>query len=233
MNPSGRPASPARPAAPRPARTRGDERRAPGAGVRKKVRGTGKELLMAFGILGACGVIALIWWKWNEKALQENKDSAAAQEQIFKQNLQRGFDAYKRAENAGLAYVTAGETTPDDKLFGPFRSDVNVHNVIYDRNYTTERVPVMGTQKAMYPERINILKIDDFFKVDEVTGVRCCYGFTTDEKHRPLQPLVVASKVVRPKEGDTVNLPGTITIVVTADNDEKFERVRHPKAERR
>jgi hypothetical protein len=227
MHSSGRAVPAAQSGTPRAVRLPSAEKKQAGTSVRKKVRGTGKELLTAFAILAALGVFALIWWKQNERALQENKDSAAEQERIFKQNLQRGFDAYKRAESAGLSYVTAGEAAPDDKLFGPFRNDDSVFNAIYDRNYKSEHEVVMGEQKAMYKERTAILRLDDYFKLDEVTGVRCCYGFTSDKR----QPLVVASKLVRPKEGDQVNLAGTITIVVKAENDDRFERARRPKAE--
>jgi len=214
---------------PRPTRITGIEKKQPGAGVRKKIRGNGQELLICFGVLAAMGLIALLLYSQRTHEQQDADANKQQQEKIFKDNMQRGFDAYKRAESAGLLYVSTGEAATDDKLFGPFRNDDRVYNVIYDRIFKTPRVPVMTEQKAMSQDRQRFERMEDFSSQDPVTGVRCCYGFAENKG----LSVVVASKMIRPKEGDDVNLPGTITIIVRADNDDKFERARHPKSERR
>jgi len=173
---------------------------------------------------------------------REQKESEAygqAQEKIFNENMQRGFASCLRAEKAGLSFITTGQASSDDTLFGPFRNDDRIYNILYDRNYTDGRVAVITTQKVMHPERTQIERMDGINSQDG--GVRCCYGFAANKT----MPLVVASKLIKvgeaaakPKDGETkfkegeiTNLGGTITVIVKADNDDRFDRVRQAKIE--
>jgi hypothetical protein len=200
----------------------GDPKRG-GAPVRKKVRGGGKELMIAGGVIGFLAILALVMYSKRSGEETERKKTQAEQEAIFNTNMQAGFRALLRAESVGSQYVVGKEAdiTPD-KLFGPFRSDDKVYNVIYDRNFKGERQPG-SEQKAMFPERLKLGRMEQHCREDG--GAKCCYGFVDGTT-----PVVVATKPYKSAEGDTANLGGLITVIVKADNDRKFENARNPKA---
>jgi hypothetical protein len=205
-----------------PTHGEGRERRATSTSVRKKVRGSGKELLYCFGGLAAVGVILFVLYNQRKQEQQQAEEHREAQEKIFKLNLQRGFATCKLAETAGFNFLSTGEKTEDAQLFGPFKNDDRIYNVVYERNYKGERQPFLSEQKAMYPGRLWLLQMHELSGQD--AGVTCCYGFAENKA----VPVVVAKKVVRSKEGDEVNLGGMVTVMVKADNDERFERARQP-----
>ncbi|MGD0091274.1 MAG: hypothetical protein ABSE73_15260 [Planctomycetota bacterium] len=229
---SGHGAPASRPGGAHSSRGERHEPKAAGASVRKKVRGPGKELLVCFGVIAVLALAALLLNKQRTQEKLEAEEHKEAQEKIFKLNLERGFTTYRRAEAVGLNYVGTGEKTEDAQLFGPFKNDDRVYNVIYERTYKAEKRNALGEivgeseKKAMYPGRNPSVEIGNFSGKD--AGVTCCYGLAENKTI----PLVVARKTIPPKEGDAVNLGGTITVLVKADDDDRFEGVRHPKAEK-
>lgn len=200
----------------------GDPKRG-GAPVRKKVRGSGKELMIAGGVIGLLAIVALVMYSKRSSEDAERKKTQVEQEAIFNNNMQAGFRALVRAENVGAQYVVGKEAdiTPD-KLFGPFRSDDKVYNVIYDRNFKGERQPG-SEQKAMFPERLKLGRMEQHSR--EEGGAKCCYGLVDGST-----PVVVATKPYKSADGDAVNLGGLITVIVKAESDRKFENARNPKA---
>jgi hypothetical protein len=200
----------------------GDPKRG-GAPVRKKVRGGGKELMIAGGVIGFLAIAALIMYSKRSSEETARLKTQAEQDVIFNNNMQAGFRALLRAENVGSQYVVGKENdvTPD-KLFGPFKSDDKVYNVIYDRNFKGERQPG-SEQKAMFSEKLKIGRMEQHNREDG--GAKCCYGFVDGTT-----PVVVATKPYKPPDGETTSLGGLITVIVKADGDRKFEHARDPKA---
>lgn len=206
--------------------SRASRRTSAEGGARKRTRGSGRELVICFGVIGFLGVVALLLSVQRSGEKRRADEVLADQERAFKANMELGFARLQRAETTGLLFVKGkdGSATPD-KLFGSFRNDDKVYNVIYDRHYKEERVPLKTEQKALYPERLRIEKMDGVSKED--AGVRCCYGFAENRS----VPLVVATKSIKADEGDTANLGGMITVMVRAENERRFDNARQPKSE--
>ena len=192
---------------------------------RKKGRGGGTELMIAAGVIVFLGLIALVLHSQRKGEKEQADRDIAAAEKSFNANMQAGFSALGRAENAGFAFVTGKDTKlSDDQLFGPFRTDDRVYNVIYDRNFKDERIPFRSDQKAMSEARLRVERMDTIGR--EENGAKCCYGFADNRS----QPIVIAAKSFKAADGDAVNLGGTITVVVKVETDRKFERAKQPKA---
>jgi hypothetical protein len=202
-----------------------DEIRSTSGSVRgTAARGLRKEILICFSVLGVLCIGTVILgvtrWQARKKVLIELE----RQQQIYENNLKRGFDAYQRAEAAGLLFVIKGEATSDSALFDALKRDELIYNVVYDRNYKDRHNAVRSEQKAMAPDRHKVETIEKWSKDD--LEVHCSYGFAEDRT----MPVVIASKNIKSLNGDTANLGGKITVVVKAENDLKFENAKKPKA---
>jgi hypothetical protein len=220
---SGRMASPAASAA-RAGRRSGAVRMDGGPPIKKKVRGVGKELMVSFGVIGLMAVAALVVYIVVSRSNREKTRWQEEQAKILESNMKLGFDSYQRAENAGLLFVMGkDEKAADDKLFGPFRGDDKIYNVLYDRIYKDRRNKPMTEQKAMFADRRTGVGSIEKFK--EENGVRVNYGFAENKTI----PIVIARKMIKQTPGDNANLGGEITVIVKAATDHIFENAKKPK----
>ncbi|MCY3020419.1 MAG: hypothetical protein NTW87_15475 [Planctomycetota bacterium] len=193
---------------------------------RKKKRG-GIELLIAFGAIALLGVIALTLYVIGEQKRRAAAGRAAAQEAILQRNMALAGGTYAQAESAGMLFVMGKDPgATNETLFGPFRTNEAVWNVIYDRNYKEGRPPALRTeQRAMFPDRLRFDKVEH---TREDNGVRLNYAFADNMA----TPVVIASKAIKGADGDTANPGGVITVVVKAENDDRFENAKRKKAEK-
>ena len=197
-----------------------------GAPVKKKVRGVGKELMICFGILGFMALTAVVLYIVLSGRNKEIIIRVTEQKDIFKRNMKLGFDSYQRAETVGLLYVLGKEpTATDDKLFGPFKSDDKIYNVVYDRVYKDRRNQPKTEQKAMHTDRLRVDSIEKS-EEDKDSGVRVKYGLAENKTI----PIVIASKMIKGPKDDNANMGGSITVIAKAEADEVFEKAKKPKA---
>jgi hypothetical protein len=190
---------------------------------RRKPRG-GKEILIALGVIGALGVLALIMYMTKSSQLKEVGDIEKERKRIFEENMRRGEDAYVKAEAAGKLWAM-GKDNNTDKLFAPFQGDSKVYNVIYDRNTKDKRGNSKAEQKAMDPAKLSIIKFDNKSK-EGSTGAQIQYGFGDNRT----KPIVVASKAIAPEAGDQVNGGGRITVIVDAEWDDWLRKNKDAKS---
>jgi hypothetical protein len=193
--------------------------------ARRRAQGVGKELMICFGVIGVLAVAAVVIFFIQNARNSKIKDQIRIQNELFEKNMRLGFDSYKRAENAGLLFVMKGEATTDDKLFGPFKSDEKIYNILYDRMYKDKKNKDQREQKAMFKDRLKIETMERA-KGAEENGVSVGYGFAEERA----TPLVIAKKFIKPAPGDNANLGGTITVIAKAEWDHIFESAKNQKA---
>jgi hypothetical protein len=197
---------------------------APGASVRKRKPRGGKEILIAIGVIVALGVLALIMYMIQSSKMSEVGKIVEERERIFQQNMSRADDMYVKAEAAGRLWVM-GKDNSTDRLFAQFQGDPNVYNIIYDRSTKDKRGNSKPEQKAMFPERLSIIKFDNKGK-EGTTGAQLQYGLADSRS----TPIVIGSKAVAAEAGDQVNLGGRITVIAKADWDDWLKNAKDAKS---
>jgi hypothetical protein len=201
-------------------------------GKYKKRRG-GPELIIAFGVISLLGISAAVLGVMRNKQKADVEGTIKTQQDIFDRNIKLASDSFERADQVGRLYVMGKEpnAVPDakeldpavkTKLFGSFQTDSNVYNVIYDWNYKDKKQKVKTRQEFLYPDRVRIEKMDHG---KEENGVRFNYGFADGKT----TPIIIASKSVKPQEGDQANTGGMITVIVKAEKDNVFEKAMNAK----
>jgi hypothetical protein len=201
-----------------------DAAQAPSLSVRKRARGVGKELLICFAVLGFMGVGAVVLGVIRSGQAKKVSVIKDERERIFNDNMKLGFDTYQKAETAGLLWVMGkDDKATDDKLFGLFKNDDKIYNIVYDRNYKDKKNASKMEQKAMVSDRLRIDKVE---RGKEDNGIRVSYGLA-DNRTRC---IVIASKPIKAQEGDSANLGGMITIIANAEQDDFFLKAKTAKS---
>ena len=196
----------------------------------KKVRGVGGPLMMCFGILGFMGLVAGILFVTKSSEKKKVEALKTAEEEKYENNIKLGFEYYQKAETQGLLYCMGKENEAllgdkakmREKLFAPFVGDDKVYNVLYERRFKDKKAKEKPEQEFLFPERN---RIDRTEKGEMKNEIRVVYGFADNKTI----PLVVASKNIKPQEGDQANLNGQITIMVKAEEDHIFKTTRDHK----
>ena len=191
-----------------------------------------KELIIAgVAVVLLAGTAITVYVVKNSERAKVNKDKDE-QKNIFESNVKLGKDAMDKAIKVGTLYMVGKvEAGFDEKsLFAPFKDDPKIFNVAYDRTTKDRRQQDVSTSKKMYEDsdHYNVVKLNNTkeFSPDLVVSYGWAQGKTI--------PVVVATKVVKPNQGDLVNLGGVITVVVKADEDDFFKKARNvdlPKVE--
>jgi len=196
-----------------------------GVSSKRKVRGVGKELMICFGVIAVLAVAAVVLFFVQRSHNVIIIRKIEVLKEIFERNMKLGFDTYQRAENAGLLFVTGkDDKATDDKLFGAFKSDSKIYNVIFDRIYKDKKNQTKTEQRSMFKDRLRIESIES--KGREENGVSANYGFAEDKTI----PIVVAKKFIKPVQGDSANLGGAIMVIAKAESDDVFENAKKPRA---
>ncbi|HEY3320621.1 MAG TPA: hypothetical protein VGP72_09165 [Planctomycetota bacterium] len=181
-------------------------------------------VLLALAV-GVTGLVRHAQWL-------KTKGEIEKQEAIKEANLQRGQDVWRNAEKAGLLYVLGRETPAlleDDaklraRLFEPFVKDERVYNVIFERRYRDRQRRDQTDAKYLYADRtrIDVLNLVN----EERSGVRLQYALA-DRKN---VNCVFATKIIPAPGDDNVNLGGMITVLVRAEEDNRFLLAKKPAA---
>lgn len=215
-----------------PAASARSSRRDAGAGIGKpkKQRGVGGALMVCFGALGFLGLVAGILFV--TKSSEKKKVESIKNENLerYESNIKLGFDYFQKAETQGMLYCMGKENEAllgdkaklREKLFAPFVHDEKIYNVLYERRYKDKKAKEKPDQEFLYPERN---RIDRTEKGELKNEIRVVYGFAENKTI----PLVVASKTIKPQEGDQANLNGSITVMVKAQEDNIFKTTREHK----
>lgn len=219
-------------AAPRPASVSSRiTRREDGPRVSKvKRRRKGPELLIAFAVLAVMGVLAGVLYVTRNKQIRDVEQKKAAREETYENNMKLGMDMYMKAEECGVKFVIGKEDesiTGDEqklraKLFGRFQKDDKIYNVIYDRRYKDKKTKEKNDIKQLFADRTHLETIQARSKQDH--DIRLNYVMAENRTFN----CVMASKIIPPAPGDTVNQGGTITIIVKAQDDPTFQSARKP-----
>jgi hypothetical protein len=171
--------------------------------------GSGKFLAIFLGVIvllvGICAALYLVKSDETTKMTRKNKQL----EDIRQQNIDRAYQAYQRAHSVGLNFVTGRDPmASDDTLFGPFRGDPNIYNVVYTRNYK-DKARDTFTQKMMDKSRGNIGEAASGIMKD---GINIKKG----KANGGADPIMTARKSYPNDPADKVNQGGEIFVIVTA-----------------
>jgi len=183
----------------------------------------GPELMIAIGVIAVLGLSSVAIYVSKSGQKREADSIKAKRDEVLESNMKKAEEVYNRASNTGKKFVMGKEAADFDtvKLFEPFKSDSNVYNVIYDRNYKDRRGKDKTDQKAMYPEKLRLEKMD--FSQERI-GVRYNYGFAENKTI----PIVIGSMLIPGEKDDAANMGGSITIITVAEEkgDFYFESAR-------
>jgi len=197
-----------------------------GVNIGRRAAYVGKPLLLCFAILGVMAVTAGVLYVIRSRQTRDIKRIQTEEQEIFERNMALGFDKYRTARNAGLLFVMGKDKAEgqalEDKLFGPFRNDDKVYNVIYDRNFKDRRNLQQTEQKAMFRDR---LRVDSIEHGKEDSGVRVIYGFAENKT----VTIVISREPIKAETGDNANLGGMITVIAKAESDKFFDKAKQPK----
>ena len=174
--------------------------------------GSGKFLAIFLGVIvlmvSVCAVLYVV------KNTERSKADRAAREKerIKEQNIDRAYQAFLKAHSAGKNYVTGADpNATDDQLFGPFRGDSNIYNVVYTRNYKDKTRDTFA-QKMMDPGRKNIAEGGN--TISKGDNVQIKKGKVNGE-----DPIMTARKNYPSDPADKVNQGGEILVIVTAQRE--------------
>jgi len=218
------PAAPARASARKSAggigRTRGED-----GGKKKKVRPMGgKELLLAAaGIAILAGIVMFLAFR-NSSRQKAANDAVTAAAEAEKNNYDAAEKTFNLAFEKGHNLLFGKEEFNEAKHFGGFRSDNNVYNVIYERRFKDKKGNEKPQQNAMYPDKLSLMKTE---YGTEREGIRINYALADGKATN----VVIATKNLKPPEGDTLTVSASLTIIVKAPvEDPKFDKARNVQA---
>jgi cbb3-type cytochrome oxidase maturation protein len=199
-----------------------------GRSERRSVRGKakavgGKELMIACAVLGGLVCAVVFFWVLRSGQKQDAQNVQQRLVETENKNFRLAKEWGEKAWTAGLTFVMGKEETSPDALKAIVQ-DPPCYNVIYVRNRKDKKGRDDSTQIEYSKDRLVNGDIPSVSR-DE-NGWHMVYAFAENKTI----PLVRAQKSVQPAEGDTVNKPGTITVMIRAEEDDHFKRARDAKA---
>jgi len=190
------------------------------SGGAKRASG-GKELIIAAGVLGIL-VIAVVFFYFlrNDQAKQVEHIKEERQ-QAEKDNWKLAKEKIEAADQVAHLWCQGTEDTPEDKLKAPFVSDDTVYNVIYTRKKKDKRGKEDEKSVAVHDERMG--SIGSLSTVnDDVPNVHMEYAFVEGRT----VAVIRAVMSIPSKDGDPLNMGGSITVLSKAKEDDHFKRAR-------
>jgi len=175
--------------------------------------GSGKFLAIFLGVIvlmvSVCAVLYVV--KNTERSKVER--GIREKERIREQNIDRVYQAFLKAHSAGKNFVTGVDpNATDDQLFGPFRGDSTIYNIVYTRNFKDQKTRDTFAQKMMDPSRKNIA--EGGITIPKGDGVQIKKGKVNSE-----DPIMTARKAYTSDPADKVNQGGEILVIVTAQRE--------------
>jgi hypothetical protein len=174
--------------------------------------GSGKFLAIFLGVIvlmvTVCAVLYVTQSSKKSKAEQEKNRL----ERVREQNIDRVYQAFMKAHSAGKNFVTGADpNATDDQLFGPFRGDSFIYNVVYTRNFKDKTRDTFA-QKMMDPGRKNIA--EGGTTITKGDGVQIKKGKVNGE-----DPIMTARRTYTSDPADKINQGGEILVIVTAQRE--------------
>ena len=150
----------------------------------------------------------------------------AAMPAAEKANWKLAIEKMDAADKIGRAWCEGSDEVTTEKLKEAFASDDTVYNVVFERKKKDKRgaedstLTLFVLNDGRNSGTIMVLN----FVNDDMPDVHMEYAFV---EGRTI-PVVRAIKNIAAKEGDSLNLGGSITVLVRAKEDAHFKNARKP-----
>jgi hypothetical protein len=172
--------------------------------------GSGKFLAIFLGVIVLMITVCAVLYVKGSSEKSKADEAKKKVERVREQNLDRVYQAFLKAHSVGKNFVTGADpNATEDQLFGPFRGDSNIYNVIYTRNYKDKKRDTFA-QKMLDAGRKNIAESGNT-TVKE--GVQIKNGRANDE------PIMTARKAYSSDAADQINQGGEILVIVNAQKE--------------
>ena len=200
-----------------------------GAGAGRSARGGtkkgvgGPELMIAGGVILVLvvAVIAFYFMKTGEQ--REANRATEEMHATEKENFKIARERMEQADQAGRAWCQGDEGIADDKLIASLAGDEKIYNVIFSRKKKDKRGKEDEKQVSAHPEHMGPVGSLNFTN-DEVKDLHMEYAFAEGRS----VPLVKAVRSIAPKDGDPLNMGGSITVLIRAKDDAHFQKAKNP-----
>ena len=171
--------------------------------------GSGKFLAIFLGVVVLMVTVCAVLYVVKNTERSKAERATREKDRVREQNIDRVYQAFMKAHSAGKNFVTGGDpNATDDQLFGAFRGDSAVYNVVYTRNFK-DKTRDTFMQKMMDPGRKNIAEGGN--TISKGDGVQIKKGKVNGE-----DPIMTARKNYTSDPADKVNQGGEILVIVTA-----------------
>jgi len=178
-------------------------------------------MIAAVVLVGLLGAVIFFYFLRHGQEASANMQKNKLVETENK-NFRLAKDWGEKAFNVGLGFVSGKEDTPAATLTSI--AGEPLYNVIYVRNLKDKKGKDETTQVELAKDRL--INGDISSVVRDEGGWHMVYAFGDGKT----VPLVRATKTINPEANDTVNKPGTITVMVKAEEDDHFKHAREAKA---
>jgi len=167
-------------------------------------------MLLCLAIIVILGIVCGFLYVKKSRDQRAEKQRKAEATRAEEESNDRAFMAFMKAESAGHDFATGKvREISDDVLFGPFRGDDKIYNVIYVWSFKKKN-QTHHDQKAMFDDNEH-LNIQQFAKSKMREGVSITHGLTGND-----EPIMIARKFYQPPADDKSNLGGEIMVIVKA-----------------
>jgi hypothetical protein len=174
--------------------------------------GSGKFLAIFLGVIVLMVTVCAVLYVTQSEKKSKAERGLREKERIRDLNIDRAYQAFLKAHSAGKNYVTGADpNATDDQLFGPFRGDSTIYNVVYTRNFKDKARDTFA-QKMMDPGRKNIAEGGN--TISKGDGVQIKKGKVNGD-----DPIMTARKNYASDPADKVNQGGEILVIVTAQRE--------------
>jgi hypothetical protein len=173
--------------------------------------GSGKFLAIFLGVIVLMITVCAVLYVTQSAKKTKEEQEKSKRERVRQDNLDRVYSAFMKAHSAGKNYVTGADpAASDDQLFGAFRGDSTVYNVVYTRNYKDKTRDTFA-QKMLDSSRKNIAESANTIVKE---GVQIKKGKVNGE-----DPIMTARKAYPSDPADKINQGGEILVIVTAQKE--------------
>jgi hypothetical protein len=202
---------------------RNPNERGGGRSARTKKGVGGPELMIAGGVivLLLVAVIAFYFMKTGEQsAANRATDEMHSTE---KENFKIAREKMEMADQIGRAWCQGDESITEEKLKASFAGDDKIYNVIFSRKKKDKRGKEDEKQVPVIAEHMGPVGSLNFTN-DDVKDMHMEYAFAEGRS----VPLVKAVRSIMPKDGDPLNMGGTIQVLIKAKDDAHFQKAKNP-----
>lgn len=201
----------------------GKEHGRSGRGGAGKARGAGgKELMIAAGILGLLMLTVVFYYFLRSNQKRDVESKLEQRQEMEKSNWKLAKEKSELADQVGHLWIQGGDETSEDKLKAAFASDESVYNVIFERKKKDKRGHEDSKVVPAKDGRMGSIGSLNFVN-DETSGLHMEYAYVEGKTI----PVVKAVRNIGAKDGDPLNLGGTITVLVLAKEDEHFKNAKN------